>query len=519
MKSNFDNTLTYIELILPILGELELVNWTSDELFIILKENKLFEKYSDEDLHIQVQKTLKYLLKSRFVELENNEFQITPWAIDILNSIKDEKNQINEDDPSYNSKIRDIDIKYTKQINTQIKKAYKIPNQQFFYKDILDYLYHHPSNKTRIQIIKTIIDKKYDFTEDQLGVLIGIINGNKNSAIINRLYNAFEKLKNDGLIKKEANQYKITKPKKEYQSSKKPKIKQTQDIKTVKPPVKIEDNNNTTNEDIPNVATFNMYCEMIFKILSNNYSSDINTITQNILNIIIPDNYDKSIFELFKNQVYKILKQMIQKQLIIKNKDDNYEITEKGFIQLNQDTTPSKPHFKTQTKPENPLTIFNKTYKQNNQLLPEKLLEKVKTCNPYFFEKLSLDLLNKMEFYKVKSFKGELTAKSNDGGVDGLIYLDPLSIKPVYFQSKRWKNNISRPEMQKFVGALNDKSADTGIYITTSSFTKGAIETAKTANIRLIDGKTLVKLMIKYKVGIKIQEYEIKMIDEDYFKD
>ena len=73
--------------------------------------------------------------------------------------------------------------------------------------------------------------------------------------------------------------------------------------------------------------------------------------------------------------------------------------------------------------------------------------------------------------------------------------------------------------MQKFVGALNDKSADTGIYITTSSFTKGAIETAKTANIRLIDGKTLVKLMIKYKVGIKIQEYEIKMIDENYFED
>ena len=233
----------------------------------------------------------------------------------------------------------------------------------------------------------------------------------------------------------------------------------------------------------------------------------------------MPDNYDKSVFELFKNQVHKILKQMLQKQLIIKNKDDNYEITENGFIQLNQDTTPKKPHFKTQTKPENPLTIFNKTYKQNNQSLPAKLLEKVKTCNPYFFEKLSLDLLNKMEFYKVKSFKGELTAKSNDGGVDGLIYLDPLSIKPVYFQSKRWKNNISRPEMQKFVGALNDKLADTGIYITTSSFTKGAIETAKTANIRLIDGKTLIKLMIKYKVGIKIQEYEIKMIDEDYFKD
>ncbi|WP_308855377.1 restriction endonuclease, partial [uncultured Methanosphaera sp.] len=288
--------------------------------------------------------------------------------------------------------------------------------------------------------------------------------------------------------------------------------------------------------------SFNIYSNLILRILSNKLSYKNSMITNNIINLIIPGNESQETINLFRKEVEKTTYHMLQDELITHaSKTGYYKITQKGLNLINNNITDVKIEEikdenpeerldeKLTVKPEepinipkqvksDPLDVFNRSYNKINKSLPKKLLKKVQNCDPYFFEKLSLDLLNKMEFYKVKSFKGELTAKSNDGGVDGLIYLDPLSIKPVYFQSKRWKSSISRPEMQKFVGALHDKGSNTGIFITTSDFTKGALATAKSSNIRVINGEKLVELMIEYNVGIKTQEYNIDMIDEDYFK-
>ena len=60
-----------------------------------------------------------------------------------------------------------------------------------------------------------------------------------------------------------------------------------------------------------------------------------------------------------------------------------------------------------------------------------------------------------------------------------------------------------------------------GVFITTSSFTKNAIEYANNqANLTiiLIDGDKLADLMIEYNVGtFTSHTYEIKRIDSDYF--
>lgn len=65
--------------------------------------------------------------------------------------------------------------------------------------------------------------------------------------------------------------------------------------------------------------------------------------------------------------------------------------------------------------------------------------------------------------------------------------------------------------------------AEKGVFITTSKFTREAIEFANAENrklIRLIDGDNLMELMIKHSVGLeKIKEYVVYKINEDYFSD
>ena len=92
----------------------------------------------------------------------------------------------------------------------------------------------------------------------------------------------------------------------------------------------------------------------------------------------------------------------------------------------------------------------------------------------------------------------------------------------IYIQAKRWEGNISRPEIQKFAGALLGKKARKGIFITTSSFTKEALRYASSLEqkIVLIDGKRLTELMIENGLGVStVLTYEIKKIDLDYFED
>ncbi len=82
------------------------------------------------------------------------------------------------------------------------------------------------------------------------------------------------------------------------------------------------------------------------------------------------------------------------------------------------------------------------------------------------------------------------------------------------------KKVVGRPEIQKFVGALDGQKARKGIFITTSSFTKEAIEYAKgtTVKVVLIDGDRLADLMIENNLGVStVMSYVIKRVDSDYF--
>lgn len=160
-------------------------------------------------------------------------------------------------------------------------------------------------------------------------------------------------------------------------------------------------------------------------------------------------------------------------------------------------------------------------YQRVRQGLMADLLQTVKEHSPVFFERLVIDLLVRMGYGGTRRDAGKAIGRSGDGGIDGIIKEDRLGLDTVYIQAKRWDDTtVGRPEIQKFVGALQGQHARKGIFITTSTFSQSAREYASRidSKIVLIDGDTLAQFMIDFNVGVApIASYEIKRIDSDYF--
>lgn len=164
-------------------------------------------------------------------------------------------------------------------------------------------------------------------------------------------------------------------------------------------------------------------------------------------------------------------------------------------------------------------TIQSITQDLNDQLATE-LLEQLHKMDPFQFEQLIVDLMLAMGYGGSRSEAGKVTQASNDGGIDGVINEDRLGLDTIYLQAKRWEASVGRREIQNFVGALAGHQAHKGVFITTSSFGKNAIEYAKTVSqkIILIDGQRLAQLMINFNIGVSTAEtILIKKVDTDYF--
>src|SRR5258708_34008227 len=102
-----------------------------------------------------------------------------------------------------------------------------------------------------------------------------------------------------------------------------------------------------------------------------------------------------------------------------------------------------------------------------------------KRSSPDFFERLVVTLLTTMGYGGSLADAGRAIGKSGDGGVDGVIQQDKLGLDLLYIQAKRWDDTtVGSPEIQKFVGRLYGKKAKRGIFITTSTFSKNALEYA-----------------------------------------
>lgn len=171
---------------------------------------------------------------------------------------------------------------------------------------------------------------------------------------------------------------------------------------------------------------------------------------------------------------------------------------------------------------ETPSDLLEQAFASINDRLADELMTEIMAKDSTFFEWLVVKLLLKMGYGGSASDAGVVTQKSNDGGIDGIIREDKLGFDQIYIQAKRWDpdTTVNKPEIHKFSGALQDKGASKGLFITTAKFSEGAKESAEKQHIVLVDGIRLTKLMIEYNLGVSpVTTYQVKTIDIDFFSD
>lgn len=178
---------------------------------------------------------------------------------------------------------------------------------------------------------------------------------------------------------------------------------------------------------------------------------------------------------------------------------------------------PKEPH-SADLLPEEKIQIAHKAHVAT---IEAELNRQILNNHPSFFEKLIVELLLKMG-YGYDQTSGVVVGGPHDGGIDGIISEDKLGLDLIYLQAKRYKpgNTVGRHDLQAFVGAM--QNVQKGVFITTSSFTKEAIQYAEQQqqkNLKLIDGAMLSSLMIRYEVGIIVEDtIKIYRLDAAYFE-
>lgn len=222
-----------------------------------------------------------------------------------------------------------------------------------------------------------------------------------------------------------------------------------------------------------------------------------------------------------------------------------YKITQRGLDYLSSHTTlsqddllqypeyaayatgsekvdPVVPPSGTPDKVKTPTERLEAAWGEIEDNLAADILQHTLEVTPERFEHIVLDLMLAMGYGD--PYSATVTRLSHDDGVDGIIPQDKLGFDKIYIQAKRYAagNTVQKPELQKFSGALEEKKAVKGVFITTSSFSSGARDYVRNISkkIILIDGPQLARLMIDYNIGVAVQKtYYIKSVNTDYFVD
>jgi Restriction endonuclease len=145
--------------------------------------------------------------------------------------------------------------------------------------------------------------------------------------------------------------------------------------------------------------------------------------------------------------------------------------------------------------------------------LKARLLE----LTPRAFEFFAGDLLTYIGLQNVA-----VTRHTGDGGIDAhgdLMANSGLVRVPTGVQVKRHRNNVRRPDIDRFIGALGGRFHH-GIFITTASYAVQARDKAASSpllRVDTVDGAQLTSLMVMHDLGIQVSSVSIPQLDEDYF--
>lgn len=188
---------------------------------------------------------------------------------------------------------------------------------------------------------------------------------------------------------------------------------------------------------------------------------------------------------------------------IKENRNSKFRKVGKGLFSLREQTeSVETPHF---------------LIEKHNELIEKALMQKLYEMDPFLFEGLVADLLQKIGYESVK-----VTKRSGDKGVDVVadLTMDGITSVKTVIQAKRYKkgNNIPGAVITQLRGSAEVDQR--GLVITTSDFTKDARSESIAPNkmpVSLINGEKLLSLLIKYGVGTKGENVTLYSLDSEYF--
>lgn len=253
--------------------------------------------------------------------------------------------------------------------------------------------------------------------------------------------------------------------------------------------------------------------------------------------------------EIFLDRINWALSYLFIAGLVEKPKRGEYKISEKGLEMLSSCSdeqinefvkitvsakTPKKnPKAKEEANTssdstyENELTpqeSLDNSYNNIKQSIQSEILTTILSKKPQEFERLVVKLLQTMGYGGEIKNSGIVTKLSNDGGIDGIIKEDILGFNHISIQAKRYAldNNVGRSEVQSFVGAVAGTPSKKGVFITTSDFTKGAMEYVESLNgsptIILINGHQLTEYIYDFGLGLQTEKiFKVMKMDMDYW--
>lgn len=253
--------------------------------------------------------------------------------------------------------------------------------------------------------------------------------------------------------------------------------------------------------------------------------------------------------EIFLDRISWALSYLFIAGLVEKPKRGDYKITDKGLTMLSSCTdeqineyvkttvNAKSPKKNTKIKDENSITTntnidneltpqesLDNSYNNIKQSIQSEILATILSKKPQEFERLVVKLLQAMGYGGEVKNSGFVTKLSNDGGIDGIIKEDILGFNHISIQAKRYAldNNVGRNEVQSFVGAVAGTSSKKGVFITTSDFTKGAIDYVDSLNgsptIILINGHQLTEFIYDCGLGLQTEKiFKVMKMDMDYW--
>lgn len=169
---------------------------------------------------------------------------------------------------------------------------------------------------------------------------------------------------------------------------------------------------------------------------------------------------------------------------------------------------------------DTPEESLEASYQTLRRAVESDVLARLQSASSSFFERVVVRLLVAMGYGGTLRDAGTAIGGSGDEGIDGIIKEDRLGLDVVYVQAKKWANQVGRPEIQKFAGALQGQRARKGVFITTSTFSQEARAFVESidAKIVLIGGAQLAQFMFEHNVGVApASVYEVKKVDTDFF--